>query len=150
MDRSLYDEDFFLWSRQQAEALRAEAARGGSNTLDWDLLAEEVENLGGSQLRECLSRTATIIEHLAKLAWSGRVEPRAGWRNTVRTQRRELRFALTPSIRAQVEEALERLHLDAFEVAAESLADHGDAVAVDQAVRWSFAQVLGERDDPLG
>ena len=44
--KSLYDEDFFAWSQQQAEALRA-AARGGWNQpLDWHNLAEEIEDLG--------------------------------------------------------------------------------------------------------
>jgi len=44
--KTLYDEDFAAWSKQQAEALRA-AARGGSKQqLDWENLAEEIERLG--------------------------------------------------------------------------------------------------------
>jgi len=47
--KTLYDEDFVAWSKQQAEALRA-AARGGSNQqLDWENLAEEIGSLGKSQ-----------------------------------------------------------------------------------------------------
>ena len=40
--RTLYDEDFFLWSKTQAEALRA-AARGTTNLpIDWENVAEEI------------------------------------------------------------------------------------------------------------
>jgi hypothetical protein len=52
--KRLYNEDFVLWSKQQADALRA-AAHGGSNLrLDWGHLAEEIEDLGTSQ-RSALS-----------------------------------------------------------------------------------------------
>ncbi len=44
--KTLYEEDTVAWSEQQAAALRA-AARGGSNQpLDWENLAEEIEELG--------------------------------------------------------------------------------------------------------
>jgi Domain of unknown function DUF29 len=42
----LYDEDFVLWSKQQVEALRAAAQSGSNQQLDWDHLAEEIEDLG--------------------------------------------------------------------------------------------------------
>jgi hypothetical protein len=46
--KTLYEQDTAAWSRQQAEALRA-AARGSSNQpLDWENLAEEIEDLGNS------------------------------------------------------------------------------------------------------
>ena len=43
----LYDTDILLWSEQQAELLRRRAA----NALDWDNLAEEIGDVGLSQLR---------------------------------------------------------------------------------------------------
>jgi len=47
--KTLYDQDFVAWSKQQAEDLRA-VVRGGSNQqLDWENLAEETESLGKSQ-----------------------------------------------------------------------------------------------------
>jgi hypothetical protein len=149
MDRQLYDQDFYLWTQSQAAALEAEGARSRSNALDWELLAEEVRDLGGSQLRECLSRTITILEHLYKLAWTAREEPQAGWRETVRTQRRELRLALTASIERLVEARLEELHLAAAADAAESFAEHEPGVAPDLGLRWSMDQLMGAVDDPL-
>jgi hypothetical protein len=152
MDRRLYEDDFYLWSQDQAAALRAAGARqpaSGANALDWDLLAEEVEDLGGSQLRECLSRTRTVIEHLFKLAWSSQEAPCSGWRNTIRVQRTDLKLALTPTIRRKVEARLEELHVQAGHLVAAAFADDEPTVACDLSLRWSFAALLGETDDPL-
>ena len=42
----LYDEDIVTWSEQQAELLR----RRSANALDWDHLAEEIEDVGRSHI----------------------------------------------------------------------------------------------------
>ena len=43
-----YDEDFFAWTRHQAELLRAVRSRGADLPagIDLDHLAEEIEDLG--------------------------------------------------------------------------------------------------------
>ena len=65
--KRLYQRDFAAWSKQQAEALRA-AGRGGSNQpLDWENLAEEIEDLGISQRSALRSQILRIIQHLVKL-----------------------------------------------------------------------------------
>jgi hypothetical protein len=46
MPQALYDTDILLWSEQQAELLRQRSA----NSLDWDNLAEEIADVGLSQL----------------------------------------------------------------------------------------------------
>jgi len=102
--KTLYDEDFFAWSQQQAEALRA-AARGGSNQpLDWENLAGEIEDLGKSDRRELRSRLALIIEHLVKLTYSRARDPRRNWRETVRRERAEVERILedSPSLRREI------------------------------------------------
>ena len=43
-DGSLYDDDFYAWTQQQAELLRRGPA--AANRLDYDLIAEEIEDLG--------------------------------------------------------------------------------------------------------
>ena len=74
--KTLYDEDFVLWSKQQAEALRA-AARGANNQpIDWENVAEEIDSLGRSDKRELASQIRRIIEHLLKLEHSPATEPR--------------------------------------------------------------------------
>ena len=100
---ALYDRDFFEWTQQQAQALRA-AAQGNVGALDWENLAEEIESLGRSLRRELASRLITIIEHLAKLEHARASEPRPGWEATVSRERREIELLLedSPSLRRQV------------------------------------------------
>jgi hypothetical protein len=59
--KTLYNRDFVLWSKTQANGLRS-VARGGSN-----------------QLRELKSQIRRIIEHLLKLENSAAIGPRSGW-----------------------------------------------------------------------
>jgi hypothetical protein len=42
------DDDFYLWTRQQAAALRAHAKRSGDNAVDWPAVIEEFEDMGKS------------------------------------------------------------------------------------------------------
>jgi sugar (pentulose or hexulose) kinase len=60
----LYGRDFVRWAEAQAAALRAAARAGAILPLDWEHLAEEVEDLAQSQRRELRSRLGTILEHL--------------------------------------------------------------------------------------
>lgn len=143
----LYDEDFYLWTQAQAEALRAR--EGGANRIDYDALAEEVEDLGRRDRNEAYSRTATVLEHLFKLAWSQQEQPKGGWRATVRTQRRDLKLVLTPSIRKFVEGSLDALHADAAAAASDSFSSDEPDARRDAALRWSLPQILGEENDPL-
>ncbi len=147
----LYERDFYQWTQAQGEALRAEAARrgGGSNAVDWERVAEEIEDMGGRDVRECYSRASTIIEHLFKLAWTLQKDPVGGWRITILTQRRDLDLTLTPSIRRKLEEKLEELHVRALVVADEAFKTNEPAAPPDASLRWTLEQVLGERNDPL-
>ena len=45
----LYDEDFYAWTQAQAKALRTHFR--GDNRLDVEHLAEEIEDLGSSELQ---------------------------------------------------------------------------------------------------
>jgi len=147
----LYDDDFYLWTQAQAEALRAEARRrGGSNELDWEHLAEEVADLGKSDLRECLSRTRTIIEHLLKLSAGTRDDPRAGWLVTVKTQRADLKLVLSKSLRAKLALALPELHEEALDIVLTAFAAEEPSVQIDKSLSWSLPAILGETDDPIG
>jgi len=80
-DGSLYDEDFYLWTQQQAELLRRGPA--AANRLDYELIAEEIEDLGKSELHACQSLCEHIIEHLLKIEYSGLTEPADHWRDEV-------------------------------------------------------------------
>lgn len=138
----LYETDFYAWTQAQAALLRARAS--GDPALDWERLAEEVGDMGQSDWRECQSRVRVILEHFAKLTASSVSAPRAGWRTTIAAQRTDLNLVLTPSLRLKLQDALDRLHDEAFAVAALALAEHEPAATLDTTVRWSLAQILGE------
>jgi Domain of unknown function DUF29 len=64
----VYDSDILVWSEQQAELPRRRAA----NALDWDHLAEEIEDVGRSELRAVESHLVQALRHdLTAMAWPG-------------------------------------------------------------------------------
>ncbi len=125
---SLYERDFFLWTQEQAEALRKAAREGSNLPLDWENLAEEIESLGRRDKHRVESRIAQIIIHLWKLACSPAQQPRAKWRREVETQRRELARILkdSPSLHARVDEFIATEFEDAEGDVRLSLKDYGE------------------------
>lgn len=57
-----YETAFFLWTQEQAAALRA----GQLDALDRDNLAEEVESLGRKDRRKLETRLTVLVMHLLK------------------------------------------------------------------------------------
>jgi hypothetical protein len=104
----LYDEDFYAWTQQQAKALRSHFK--GDNRIDALHLAEEVEDLGKSELHAVESYIENVIEHLLKLDYSGSIEARDHWRAEVDAFRASIERKITPKIRQQVETELEALY----------------------------------------
>jgi hypothetical protein len=148
--RSLYEEDFVRWADEQAEAIRAAASAGANLPLDWENLAEEVESLGKSERSELRSRVANVIEHLLKLQHSPAVEPRRGWADTVSRERRDLEFLLeaSPSLRADLQAVVDRVHPSSAKFALAALAEYGEAppdrrrALLEQ--RYTPDQILGD------
>ena len=100
----LYEEDFVRWTEQQSRGLR-EAGRLDTNLpLDWENLAEEIDDLGRSIRRELRSRISTILEHLLKLEHSPASRPRRGWMDTIDRERSDIDRLLeeNPSLRGDV------------------------------------------------
>jgi hypothetical protein len=95
----LYDEDILTWSEQQAELLR----RRSANALDWDNLAEEIEDVGRSQLRPVESHLIqALLRDLKAEAWPlSRDVPH--WRAEARGQRDDARSAFTPSMAQRID-----------------------------------------------
>jgi hypothetical protein len=56
LERSLYKEDYYAWTKQQAAELRRLAAARIESPLDLENLAEEVESLGQSDLNTVRSQ----------------------------------------------------------------------------------------------
>ena len=78
-DSSLYDEDFLIWSEQQAAALRYLANRRDlPNELDLANVIEEIEDVGRSEFhRESL--VENILTHLVLLAADPDAPATRGW-----------------------------------------------------------------------
>jgi hypothetical protein len=140
----LYERDFYVWTQEQAAALRAAGKAGGrSNAVDWELLAEEVEDLGKRDLREASSYVALIIEHMLKLAWTQREEPKGAWRAEIIRFRGILEDVLTATIRNAINSDLERLHKRALRNAMASFDIHEPDAPRDETLRWTLEEVLG-------
>jgi hypothetical protein len=112
-----HETDFHAWTQAQAQALRrAERARINTpDAIDWTGLAEELESMGASERNEIRSRLQRLLEHLLKLAFVPMIEPRHGWKRTVREQRDAIERALdeSPSLRRLPAEALAKAYAKA-------------------------------------
>jgi hypothetical protein len=125
---TLYETDTVAWSEQQAAALRA-AARGSSNQpLDWENLAEEIESFGRSLRYALRSQISRIIQHQVKLEYSTAVDPRRGWRRTIRQARAEIRQILSdnPSLRREVPRFVEEETTPAVELALRDMEENDE------------------------
>jgi hypothetical protein len=140
---TLYEADFYDWALAQADLLRARRFED----LDLEHLIEEVEDLGGALKRTVRSRVRTIIAHLLKLQHSPAAEPRAGWRQTVVSQRNDLADELTPTLRHEVAAAAEGIYERARQEAEIALRDHGEDAAADAlpaSCPYTLDQVTGD------
>jgi hypothetical protein len=154
--KALYEKDTVAWSENQAAALRAAARRGSNQDLDWENLAEEIEDLGKSQRLALRSRISTIIEHLVKLDHSPARDPRHGWQQTIRRERGEIERLLedSPSLNREVPELVRKEIKRSAETAIADLRGRGEInPSLEQALKsqsypdlfaYSRDQVLGD------
>jgi hypothetical protein len=109
-----YDSDILEWSERQATLLRRRAAGELVNEadLDWPNIAEEIEDVGRSELRSCRSLLRQALRHMLKAeAWPlSRDAPT--WRADAVDFRRQARDAFTPSMRQRIDVA--SLYADAL------------------------------------
>ena len=146
----LYDADFVLWSREQAEALRA-AARGASNqAIDWENVAEEIESLGISDKRELRSQICRIIEHLLKLQFSRARDPRLGWEGSIDDARNQIERLIedSPSLAREVAVLISAEMRRGLRKAVRELEKHGKldpATLISiQTAAYTEEQILGD------
>jgi hypothetical protein len=147
LERSLYQTDYYAWTKQQAAELRALAARRVKSTLDLENLAEEIESLGRSDWRAARSQLQRVIEHLLKLEFSPTREPRLGWLDTIAEARDQLADLLTPVLRREVEEDLSSVFARSRRDTARALRRHDEHEAVEalpQECPYTFEQIVGD------
>jgi len=96
---SLYDQDFYLWTQEQAALLKA----GALSQLDIENLTEEIGSMGKSQKKELISRLVILLMHMLK--WDHQSDRRGrNWLKTIATQRTEIEILLydNPSLKNEL------------------------------------------------
>jgi Domain of unknown function DUF29 len=111
LHETLYDQDFYAWSQEQARLLRS----GRLAAADVAHIAEELESIGRGKKRELIGRLALLLAHLLK--WQHQPALRGNsWRLTIQEQRRKLARHLedNPSLRSQLDAAITDAYGDAL------------------------------------
>jgi len=96
----LYDDDILLWSERQADLLRRHGAgeRVNDASIDWENVAEEIVDVGRSELRAVASHLVqALLDDFKAEAWPlSREVPH--WRAEARGHRDDARAAFTRSM----------------------------------------------------
>lgn len=129
--RSLYDDDIYAWAQQQAATLRrlGETRRDLPNELDLENVAEEIEDLGKSELNKVESFVRLLLIHLLKLASAPEARSQRKWRQEILVFHADLVKDITPAMRGRIdldhEWRVARLKADG------DLSEHGDELLAD-------------------
>jgi hypothetical protein len=143
----LYRQDFYVWAKQQAAALRELAGQRWNGPLDLEHLAEEVEDLADEHQAAVLSRIEHIIENLLKLEHSPSEGPRRQWMISVIDARGEIEQRLTATIRRNLEPELPKLYRRARRNTELTLLDYGQgeaAEALPEACPYTLDDLLAD------
>lgn len=107
MSSSIYDQDFYAWSLQQAALLRA----GDLSAVDVEHVAEEIESMGRSEKRELVNRLAVLLLHLLKWRFQPGLRGNS-WRLSIKEQRLRLasHLADNPSLKTRLPDAIAEAH----------------------------------------
>ncbi|HEX3881110.1 MAG TPA: DUF29 domain-containing protein [Stellaceae bacterium] len=150
-DGPRYDDDFYAWTKYQADVLRSVRIR--DNRFDREHVAEEIEDLGKSYRDAARSQVRRILEHLLKLAYSPATDPRADWMTSIAEARDSLKDQLTPTLRHDVETMLDRLYQDARHRAEIALGRFGEVAAkraLPAACPYSLDEIVQDQWYPEG
>ncbi|HZZ61405.1 MAG TPA: DUF29 domain-containing protein [Roseiarcus sp.] len=135
----LYDRDFYAWSREQSELLRA----GKLAEADIEHIAEEIDSMGRTEKRELISRLSLLLLHLLKWRYQpGKRGP--SWEASIRVQRKRLADHLedNPSLKPLLPQALASAYHDA---SLEAVAETGLVDSTfPKACPWTVGEVLDE------
>jgi hypothetical protein len=143
--RPTHDEDLAAWALDQARRLRELARMRPNEPLDWELLADEIEDMGKGEQRAAEAFVKLILAHLLKLEFARDATAVHHRRKELQAFRSNYRRRATPSIHARLQAELPAI----YEVArAETIAalwqdaDLEDRVPCACPYRWE--QVTGD------
>lgn len=140
------DRDFYSWATETAQAIRERSF----TAVDWESVAEELDDMGRSEQRELESRLCVLLAHLLK--WQHRPDPipetswpKKSWALTIKEQRRRTRRVLKQS--PGLKRCLEGTFADAYgDARLQAAGDCGsDENAFPETCPWTFDQILDDR-----
>jgi hypothetical protein len=143
----LYDRDYYAWVQDQVDALRQHRVED----VDWENVAEEIEDLGKSQRRSIESQMVRMLEHLLKLQHASdpiRRNNARGWQLSVKDARLVMRKlldenpSLHPELAGMLPYAYQRGRLAALRKA--KLPDQ----AIPESCPWAVEQVMDDNFVP--
>ena len=118
MSDGLYERDVLAWSQHQADLLRRLGRGERVNDVDWANVAEEIEDVGLSELHSVESFLNLMMVHLLKLSvWPGS-SACGHWRGEIAAFRNNANRRFAPSMRQRVDIAT--LYAEAVEQVRES------------------------------
>lgn len=107
MNSTTHETDFYAWTQEQVQLLKT----GQLHQIDWQNIAEEIEDMGRSEKRQLESRLELLIMHLLKWQFQPNLRSRS-WQLTIKEQRLRLEKLLqkNPSLQPNLTEAVEDVY----------------------------------------
>lgn len=126
---SQYDDDFYAWTQQQAEAWRALDKHTATLPVQVDLgaIAEEIEDLGKADLNVVVGLTQQILIHLIKAVSAPDAMALSHWRVEATAFSLRLARRYVPSMRRNVD--MQSIWDDAVKIAGATLEEYHGALA---------------------
>jgi hypothetical protein len=112
MPDGLYQRDVLAWSQHQADLLRRVGRGERVDDVDWANVAEEIEDVGLSELHSVESFLNLIIVHLLKIQAWPESSATDHWEGEIAAFQRNAKRRFTPSMRQRID--LQALHADAL------------------------------------
>lgn len=115
--KALYNQDFYHWIQTTLKNIRNQ----NLNSLDWENLLVELEDLGNEQKHQLENRLIVLFEHLLKLTYwhQERDYNSRGWKGTIIEQRKQIKKLLkrNPSLKPYLLEIFVEAYQDARDIA---------------------------------
>lgn len=107
MNSTTHEQDFYAWTQEQSQLLKT----GQLHQIDWQNIAEEIEDMGRSEKRQLESRLEILIMHLLKWQFQPNLRSRS-WQLTIKEQRLRLQKLLqkNPSLQPNLAEVIEDIY----------------------------------------
>lgn len=117
--QALYNQDFCLWVDTTVQQLKLKQFE----TVDWENLIEEIQDLSGSQKRALESLLTRLLEHLLKIGyWKSELPNNANhWKGEIRSFRKQIKKLLkaSPSLKPYLQDIFQESYQDAREIIAD-------------------------------